>query len=81
VTLEFRRALTKFSGSPIEKVPSPSKKSIRGNMAPGDRTMNVWSPLILVIPLLPLSIRPIIKLLRLYRQDENVFERLPLVIA
>jgi len=50
-------------------------------MAPSDRTMNVWSPLILVIPLLPLSIRPIIKLLRLYRQDENVFERLPLVIA
>lgn len=57
------------------KVPTPSKKSIRGNMAPGDHTMNVWPPLILVIPLFPLLIRPIIKLLRQYRQNENVFEQ------
>lgn len=50
-------------------------------MAPSNRTMNVWPPLILAVSLFPLSIRPIIKLLRLYRQNENVFERLLLEIA
>ena len=63
------------------KVSSPSKKSIRGNMASSDRTMNVWPSLILVISLFSLLIRSIIKLLRLYRQNENVFKRLLRVIA
>jgi len=63
------------------KVSSPSKKSIRGNMASSDRTMNVWPSLTLVISLFSLSIRSIIKLLRLYRQNENVFKRLLRVIA
>lgn len=45
-------------------------------MAPSNRTMNVWPPLILAVSLFPLSIRPIIKLLRPYRQNENLFKRL-----
>jgi len=45
------KILRKFN----RKVLTSSKKSIRGNMAPSDHTMNVWPLLIHIIPLSPFN--------------------------